>query len=358
MAQENAKEEPAQQPVEEPAAEEPDPYAVPDGTPAELMDYVRRLQWQPPRNPAAREKTIAALLEAADKILAGKPDEWQAAEAISIKVRFLKSIEEKQAFAEGLRKTGRPKLARQVDGAILDRQLRGAFQAFEVPEEDLRKLVGQIKEYLGAGPIQTSDIRMALGAGELAERSDNIELAADIYKVVIEILKQSGSERNAKLAKDIEGVVRRLTLVGKPMKVEGKLLGGEAIDWSAYRGKVVLVSFWATWCGPCVRQIPQMKETYGQYHERGFEIIGISLDDDRKRLEKFIEEKEIPWEIIFNEKGADSTTDYYSVISIPTMILVAADGNVVSIKARGPKLSEELEKLLGPPEGKKEESEQ
>ncbi len=361
MAQEDAKEEPAQQPAaeepaaEEPAAEEPDPYAVPDGTPAELIDYVQGLLRQPPPNPAAREKAIAAILEAADKILAGEPDESQAGLAISVKMRFIESIEKLQAFAEELRKSDRPKLARQADGAILNRQLRGALGA---SEEDIRKLVGQVKEYLGAGPLQPSDVNLAMTVGQLAERSDNTELAVETYTSLAELLKQSDNESIAKLAESMEGVVRRLMLIGNPMKLEGTLLGGEAIDWAAYRGKVVLVDFWATWCGPCVREVPHMKETYQQYHERGFEIVGISLDNDREQLEKFIEEKEVPWKIIFNEEGANTTADYYGVRAIPTMILVAADGNVVSTKARGPKLSEELEKLLGPPEEKEEEAEE
>ncbi len=355
MAQEDAKEETAQQPVEEPAAEQPDPYAVPDGTPAELIDYIQGLLRQPPPDSAAREKAIAAMLEAADKVLAGEPDESQAGLAISIKMRFIDSIEKLQAFAEELRKSDRPKLARQADGAILNRQLRGALGA---SEEDLRKLVGQVKEYLGAGPLQPSDVSLAMAAGRVAERSNNTELAVETYKSLAEILKQSDNERIAKLAKSMEGVVRRLTLVGNPMKLEGTLLGGEAIDWAAYRGKVVLVDFWAIWCGPCVREIPHMKEIYQQYHDRGFEIVGISLDDDREQLEKFLEEKEVPWKIIFNEEGTSSTADYYGVTAIPTMILVAADGNVISTKARGPKLSEELEKLLGPPEEEEEAAEE
>ena len=351
MAQEDAKEETAQQPAEEPAAEEPDPYAVPDGTPAELIDFAQGLLRKAPPNQAAREKAIAAMLEASDKILAGEPDESQAGMAISIKMRFLESIEELQAFAEELRNSDHPKLARQADGAILNRQLRGARGA---SEEDIRKLVGQVKEYLGGGPLQPSDVSLAMTAGRLAEMSDNTELAVETYNSLAEILKQSDNEQIAKSATKIEGVVRRLTLIGNPMKLEGKLLDGEAIDWAAYRGKVVLVDFWATWCGPCVREIPHMKETYEQYHERGFEIVGISLDRDREQLEKFIEEKEVPWKIIFNEEDTNSTADYYGVMAIPTMILVAADGNVISTKARGDKLSEELEKLLGPPEEKEE----
>jgi len=108
-------------------------------------------------------------------------------------------------------------------------------------------------------------------------------------------------------------------------------------------GKVVLIDFWATWCGPCVAEIPRVRDAYDRYHERGFEVVGISLDEDRDALEAFVAEKQIPWPIILDARNdAGGLAARYGINAIPTMILVGRDGTVVSTDARGPRLEELL----------------
>ena len=172
-------------------------------------------------------------------------------------------------------------------------------------------------------------------AGEAAESSDDKKLAVETYTVMAKTLSQSQDEKALRLVKLMEGIVRRLDLIGKQVKIEGKYLGGEPFDWAKYAGKVVLVDFWASWCGPCRREIPNMKKNYEKYHAKGFEIVGISLDHGRKPLEDFIKEQKIPWPILYNDKGPSPATSYYGVFAIPTMILVGKDGKAVSTTARG-----------------------
>lgn len=340
-------------PPEGPEPEPPDPYVVPDGTPAELAQYIEGLLGKRPPDAEARQRSIDAMLEAADKILAGEPDEAAALTAVRVKT-MLVGPEELEALAEQLNNANLPKLARQVRGAVLGHQLRLAVMV-DTPEnaaEKIEKLIGEIKDLLAEAPLEPDDVGLVMHAARMAERTGNTELAADAYTAFAKLLATSDDEEIAKLAKMFEGVVRRLTLVGKEMKVEGTLLDGQALDWSKYNGKVVLVDFWATWCPPCVREIPRMKKEYELYQDRGFEILGLSCDETREPLEAFLEKNDVPWTIVYGENGPSPTVEYYGIMSYPTMILVGSDGKVVSTSARGPQLRAELEKLLGPAEEK------
>ncbi|MCU0288079.1 MAG: redoxin family protein [Acidobacteria bacterium] len=116
--------------------------------------------------------------------------------------------------------------------------------------------------------------------------------------------------------------------IGKPAKdFSIELLSGEKFILSKQKGSVMLVDFWATWCRPCVEGIPHIKEFYHEYKNKGFDIIGISLDSEKKALTDFLAKENLPWGIAFSGKAwFDDTAKYYNVNLIPSYWLIDRKG--------------------------------
>ncbi len=132
----------------------------------------------------------------------------------------------------------------------------------------------------------------------------------------------------------------------KPLELKFTAVDGREIDLSAMKGKVVLIDFWATWCPPCVAEIPTVVATYEKLHAKGFEIVGISLDDDKEKLLAMTKAKNMTWAQYFDGKAWEGEMPQkYGISSIPTMWLVNKKGMIVDTDA-GTDLAAKVEKLL------------
>lgn len=132
----------------------------------------------------------------------------------------------------------------------------------------------------------------------------------------------------------------------KPLDLKFTAVDGSEVDMAKLRGKVVLIDYWATWCGPCVAELPNVLKAYEELHPQGFEIIGISLDQDKAKLESFVKERGMTWPQYFDGQGwGNALSTRYGIRSIPAMWLVDKKGMVVSTNARNG-LTEAVKKLL------------
>jgi thiol-disulfide isomerase/thioredoxin len=134
-----------------------------------------------------------------------------------------------------------------------------------------------------------------------------------------------------------------------PLSWKFTALDGREVDFQKLRGKVLLIDFWATWCAPCVAELPELKKLYSEYRDKGFELVGVSLDaeGDREKLETFIRVHEIAWPQFFDGGGRrNAYAVRYGIKSVPTKILVDGTGKIVQPRVQLDELPKLLPELL------------
>jgi thiol-disulfide isomerase/thioredoxin len=143
----------------------------------------------------------------------------------------------------------------------------------------------------------------------------------------------------SKWAKVAQGLLSRFAAVGKSFDLTfNDAISGAPISMQSLRGKIVVVDFWATWCGPCVAEIPRMKGIYTKYHDKGVEFIGVNLDSSRDgggidKLKAFVAKHEIPWLQYY--EGKSEFSEGLGINTIPAVFLVDRKGLLFSVDAGG-----------------------
>ncbi len=153
----------------------------------------------------------------------------------------------------------------------------------------------------------------------------------------------------------VQGMTKRAeamlaTSEGKPFAdLSGKTLDGKDARLSDYagKGKVVLIDFWASWCGPCIRSLPNLIEVYGKYKDKGFEIVGVSLDGEKGAWADATRKHGVVWPQFSNLKGwEDESARVYGVTGIPHTVLISKDGIIAAKDLHGEQLTAKIEELL------------
>ncbi len=162
--------------------------------------------------------------------------------------------------------------------------------------------------------------------------------SADVMQHIVSAVKANiKGPQGQQMAQEMSADLKVQALENKALTIKAVKLDGTEFNSADWKGKVVMVDFWATWCGPCIEELPRVKQIYLQYHSKGLEIVGVSCDDKGEELKKFLASNpDMPWPQLFDEKtpGWHPLATSYGVLSIPRMFLIDKKGIVRTVDGR------------------------
>jgi thiol-disulfide isomerase/thioredoxin len=210
------------------------------------------------------------------------------------------------------------------------------------PDEQHRfELQMQMMEHTAAvRSQQVYRTEMAKGARELQQQFPK---RPEVYEMLWKAYQGGEGETTRAVANEIvncqyastgtrkaaQAALARFDLLGNPVPIQFTALDGREVDTTRMRGKVVLIDFWATWCGPCVVGVPNIKAVYQKFHDQGFDVIGISLDSQKDQLASFVAKEHLEWPQFFGGAGSDNRFgEQFGIVGIPKLWLVDKRGNL------------------------------
>ncbi|MCH8922087.1 MAG: redoxin family protein [Planctomycetes bacterium] len=303
--------------------------------------------------PEAQAKLVVSRADMLEQLAAAASDtinqaNWlrQLADTISVAVQSGEMKDGVERLAKLVKTIGEQPEQRDLAAYVRFRQLAAEYgQSLQQPNADyekiqtewLKNLEGYVKRYPQGD--DTAEAMLQLGFSQ--EHSGNESAAKDWYSQIADKFPKSTS------AKKATGAVARLESVGKQLRLKGTTVTGSALDISAYRGKVVLIHYWATWSEPCRADLSVLKNIQAKYARDRFAIIGVSLDANKNDLRRYLTQNRLPWPHIYEEGGLDSRlANELGILTLPTMLLVDDRGRVINRNVHVGGLDGELKKLL------------
>ena len=211
-------------------------------------------------------------------------------------------------------------------------------------DEDGTKAKGPVEAFIKKAPTDERS------AGLLAQLAGNVKDKNEKLALYNRVLTDYPNYRGNKYLK---GKLRQVNEMGKPFELSfTDAISGAKKTMADFKGKVVIIDYWATWCGPCVAELPKMKKLYAEMHPKGLEMISVSLDvpEDKgqglTKLKDFVAKNDMPWSHYYQGNYWDSEfSTGWGINSIPCLFLIDQNGNLVDVEAREG-IEEKVKKLL------------
>lgn len=188
-------------------------------------------------------------------------------------------------------------------------------------------------------------VEIAHNLSTICRSHGNFEASNRVYEILrttFALVPQVTEVANLRLA--------RHELIGKePPAIPGNDFDGKPFDWSEYKGKVVLVDFWATNCPPCLAAMPHLKNLAARYKDKGFEIISVSFDEHPELPRAFTERNGLTWRQFMDKAPQPPVSEGYRVATIPALFLVGRDGKIANADLINEELASAIEQLLTAP---------
>lgn len=258
------------------------------------------------------------------------------------------------------------------EGAMTFAQNGEAYEVTGTPSNDAAAAFAAVvaplmTEYRGATPERREEIFDAYNAAQKEALEANKENQFGVQMLSSNAYDMTGTELQETIAsfspemqateamKPLIAMAEKkiMTDVGQPYidfeqaDKEGTMVSLKSVIENP-ANKYVLVDFWASWCGPCMAEVPALKAAYDEYHKKGFEIFGVSLDNKKEAWEAAIKNKELNWLHVSDLQGwQNAAADLYGVRSIPANYLVeCATGKIVGVNLRGEAVAEKVAEYL------------
>jgi thiol-disulfide isomerase/thioredoxin len=223
---------------------------------------------------------------------------------------------------------------RKTENQALKAELQRKVDSIDSVVDDRRK--SYVKNNANS-PVSVSLVEDVSIVGEYGKVNEYFQLLSG----------QAKQTTTGKRLADRVEVLKRSTIGSYVKDFTMNSMDGKTIRMSDFKGKYLFIDFWASWCGPCRAENPNVLKAYENYKDKSFAVLGISIDDNTGKWKEAVEKDKMPWTQVLNNKGSENdVAAYYGIQAIPSTMLLDADGKIIALNLRGEKLHEELQKVL------------